>query len=154
LTETSEDGDYRAYGPIVFVMLTANVSFYSSTSRIPKFILDFESEDKDDNEFYKEYTFSHYNYNKPTGRIQYPKQAAGRSHLSRRLYKPKEIATFTVNAIPVVGKAQQVNITRMDVEYESDCSFDSLTFLKPATQNGSYYSLAQPGTDYSDNRWV
>jgi hypothetical protein len=137
------------------VRLTVNVSSYSSTTRrIPKFIFDLQSEGLADSKAYKGYTFSHYDYNKTAGRIKYPKQTAIHPGSSQKQYKPKEIATFTVNSLPAVGKAQEIKITRMDVEYKSDCSYDSLTFLKPATQNGTYYSRTQRGREYSDYRWV
>jgi hypothetical protein len=135
-------------------MLTANVSSYSFTRRIPKFILDFESEAKDDNTFYKDYTFSHYDYNKAEGRIQYPKQTASHPVSSRKQYEQKVVATFTVNVLPAVGKVQQVNITQIDLEYKKDCSYDSLTFLNPAKQNGTSYSLTQRGRKHSNYRWV
>jgi hypothetical protein len=120
----------------VFVILTVNFSNSTLQQHIPKFRLNFESfanEKKSTSYNNDYYTFSHYNDNMSEGSIQYPEQS---NHLSRKDYKPKEIVTFTVNIFPYAVEEKptttlQVNITQMDIETSSNCSYDSLTFLTP-----------------------
>jgi hypothetical protein len=142
-------GKYTIYGPITFVMLTINkANSSSSTQHIPKFSLNVESVGEKSTS-YSNHIFSHYDYTISNGSIQYPERTG--SDLGRK-YGPNEIVTFTVNTFPIIEKPLRVNITRLDLESSTKCSYDSVTFVEPASSQTP--SLQIRGIPSSDYRWV
>jgi hypothetical protein len=143
--------EYTVDGPIVFVMLTVRRSSSSASNKhhIPKFSLNLESIG-DKLVAYRDYTFSQYKNSFSPGNVEFPEQINPDS-LSRK-YKPTEIATFTINTLPIVDNSLTLNITRMDLELKSNCSADSLTFLIPSPYDHHKRSITKYGPQDSDFR--
>jgi hypothetical protein len=142
--------EYTIRSPIVFVKLMVKASSYPFTQQVPRFSLNFKSLEEKFTRF-SDYTISHYDYGMSIGNLHYPEQLDSNS-LSRK-YKPKELVTFTVNTLPVLDRPLRANISRLDIEYETDCSYDSLMFLKPY-DFAQKPSLANYSQQVSHCRWV
>jgi hypothetical protein len=98
---------------------------------------------------YSDYSFSHFENSLSHGNVEFSEQIYPES-LSRK-YKPTEIATFTVNTLPIPDKSLIISINRIDIERKSDCSADSLTLLIPSTFYQKNY-ITKFGPQSSDYR--